>query len=249
MKTAALKNSIIGALLGVILIASPLIAQHRNGGGRNNNQQGNRSHNGGGRGNNGSYRDGRGQSYNSPRQRPNNYNQGRSYGRPSSPQYGQRRGYTTAPRQNYNRYNYAPPVARRGYGNAYAYGGRTYRGYGYGNRVFGYRGYGYGYNRGPRVLIAPPIAWGTRIGILPYGYLQLYVGGMPYFYYSGMFYRSYDNQYEVVRPPLGAVVTELPVDAQQVIIDGEEYFLSYGTYYRAYVNENDQLVYEVVGEQ
>lgn len=79
--------------------------------------------------------------------------------------------------------------------------------------------------------------------------MQLYVGGMPYFYYSGMFYRSYNNQYEVVRPPLGAVVTELPADAQQVIIDGEEYFLSYGTYYRAYVNENDQLVYEVVGEQ
>ncbi|MEI7582535.1 DUF6515 family protein [Runella sp.] len=78
----------------------------------------------------------------------------------------------------------------------------------------------------------------------------MYVGGIPYFYYSGMFYRSYNNnQYEVIRPPIGAVVTELPADAQGVIVDGDEYFLSYGTYYRAYVNENHQLVYEVVGEQ
>jgi hypothetical protein len=39
------------------------------------------------------------------------------------------------------------------------------------------------------------------------------------------------------------------LDLQPLLRSDMEYFLSYGTYYRAYVNENDQLVYEVVGEQ
>jgi len=80
------------------------------------------------------------------------------------------------------------------------------------------------------------------------GYRSFYVGPSPYYYYGGVYYKPYSsNQYEVVKPPLGAVVNELPPGAKVAVIDGKKYYQYSGTYYEESINDNNQLEYTVVG--
>ena len=52
---------------------------------------------------------------------------------------------------------------------------------------------------------------GHVINVMPRSYVRIVVGGLPYFYYSGIFYRPYSSGYIVVNAPIGAVVRTLPV--------------------------------------
>jgi hypothetical protein len=47
---------------------------------------------------------------------------------------------------------------------------------------------------------------GTRIRVLPFGYLPLWFGGIPYYYYDGIYYQYFpgDGVYMVVNKPAGA---------------------------------------------
>ncbi len=125
---------------------------------------------------------------------------------------------------------------RPGYMNRPGYRpGYIYRPY------YGYRPY-YSYYNFYRPFI------GFRINVLPYGYYPFYFGADQFYYSGGLFYRQYDNNYEVVVPPVGAEVPTLPSDAQQVTINGQVYYQYKGVYYTQGVNASGKTVYIVAGK-
>jgi hypothetical protein len=83
-----------------------------------------------------------------------------------------------------------------------------------------YRDYGnskYRYIRGPwyytRYIKPFPRRFhpiGFRINILPRPYIRVVIGGLPYFYFSGVYYRPYASGYIVVSAPIGAFISSLP---------------------------------------
>jgi hypothetical protein len=115
-----------------------------------------------------------------------------------------------------------------------------------------------GYYHAPRYyyrpyyhFYGPPI--GFSLGVLPYGFLTFNTGFGPYYYYDGTFYQPYYNQeekvdeYQVVDPPMGVVVPNLPKHAETVTIDGNTYYQKNGTLYQQIVQDN-VTKYVVVGK-
>jgi hypothetical protein len=83
---------------------------------------------------------------------------------------------------------------------AFAWGGR-HGGFSHGyHGYYGYHGWGYwpywdaGYS-----IITPPI--GAVVGYLPDGYSTFVVGGIPYYYFDGYYFRSCPSGYVVVEAP------------------------------------------------
>lgn len=105
------------------------------------------------------------------------------------------------------------------------------------------------YYRSPRTYMHFGPTFGFRLNVLPFGYSRVYVGGNPYYYNEGIYYRSYNNSssYEVVAPPLDAVVNKLPSNATVTVIDGQKYYQVGGTFYQEEFDENNKLSYRVVG--
>lgn len=91
------------------------------------------------------------------------------------------------------------------------------------------------------------LPYGLTFGLLPRGYWRFNFGGLPYYYYSGVFYRSTNNhQYQVIEAPIGAEVPNLPNDAKPIIINEQKLYEYLGTYYKEVMDENI-LKYKVVG--
>jgi len=141
---------------------------------------------------------------------------------------------------------------QRGYGNV-ARGGFYSNGHGYTGRAGvyyhgGYRStyrnfYGGYYNR----FYAPHI--GFRLNVLPYGYYPFYWGDDQFYYNNGLFYQQYDNtQYEVVAPPMGAIVPNVPEDAKSITIDGIQYYELNGIYYQPVTTSDGTTGYKIVGK-
>ena len=63
----------------------------------------------------------------------------------------------------------------------------------------------------------------------------------------GSFTEPHANQYQVVAPPLGAVVNKLPSGAKVRVIDGQKYYELNGTFYKEEVDQDNRLSYRVVG--
>ncbi|RUA18545.1 MAG: hypothetical protein DSY83_01975 [Flavobacteriia bacterium] len=61
---------------------------------------------------------------------------------------------------------------------------------------------------------------GLRLRVLPTATVRIVVRGVPYQYADGVFYWEDNGEYEVVAPPVGAVVKELPKDAEEIDFDG-----------------------------
>ena len=74
--------------------------------------------------------------------------------------------------------------------------------------------------------------YGYHMHFLPAGYYTIWVGGMKYYYYDGLYY-SYvgDGDYVLVNPPIGAYVNVIPPDFQPVSINGRIYYTNDGVYY------------------
>lgn len=74
--------------------------------------------------------------------------------------------------------------------------------------------------------------YGYHMHFLPAGYYTIWVGGMKYYYYDGLYY-SYvgDGDYVLVNPPIGAYVNVIPPDFQPVSINGRVYYTNDGVYY------------------
>ncbi|KIA95539.1 hypothetical protein OC25_06820 [Pedobacter kyungheensis] len=138
------------------------------------------------------------------------------------------------PGYSYNRPGYRPsPGYRPGYRPGYGYRpgfGRPY-----------YRPY-YSYYNFYRPFL------GFRIGVLPYGYYPFWFGANQFYYSGGLFYQQNNSQYEVVTPPVGAEVPNLPSDANQVTINGVDYYEYKGVYYTQKENADGKTVYVVAGK-
>ena len=93
-----------------------------------------------------------------------------------------------------------------------------------------HHGHGHGY-WGPRYR-GPRIGIGVTVPVLPGGFVNLAVGGRPYFYGGGYFYRPAPSGYVVVSAPLGASVLTLPGSAVQVQIGGFTYYQYGNAYYQ-----------------
>lgn len=131
-------------------------------------------------------------------------------------------------------------------GNTHVGGGARFRsgvGYFAGSGFHGgafYRG-GFGYYGYPHL--------GFYLGILPFGYYPFYWGADLCYYYGGVFYGPYDNGgYQVIAPPIGAGVPELPNTAQPIKIDGVQYYEQDGVYYRLGTDDKGKKIYIVAGK-
>ncbi|WP_299594627.1 DUF6515 family protein [uncultured Microbulbifer sp.] len=80
--------------------------------------------------------------------------------------------------------------------------------------------------RGPRIGI------GFTVPILPAGYVNMAVGGVPYYYHGGYYYRPARAGYVVVDAPLGAAVLTLPSSAVRVQIGGGTFYQYGAAYYQ-----------------
>ncbi len=148
----------------------------------------------------------------------------------------QRRHFDRGYRSSYYAYNYRPsrPYISVNIGRPYNY---NYRPYTY--RPVYRPHYAY-VHYGP--------SFGVRINILPRGYYPFYVGPNPYYYNEGVYYRTYSGGgYEVIAPPLGATVKQLPAGAKVNVIDGVKYYELGGTYYQEEISDKNKLSYKVVG--
>ena len=81
-----------------------------------------------------------------------------------------------------------------------------------------------------------PIYWpyhriGFTLEILPSPYIRIVVGGLPYYYASGTFYRPYRSGYIVVAAPIGAVVTTLPPGYIAFSVGLSTYYFANDAYY------------------
>lgn len=93
------------------------------------------------------------------------------------------------------------------------------------------------------------LPYGLTLGLLPRGYWGFNFGGFPYYYYSGVFYRSTnDQQYQVVEAPIGAEVPNLPNDAKQIIVNEQKLYEYLGTYYKEVKDVNGKRHYIVQGK-
>jgi hypothetical protein len=108
-----------------------------------------------------------------------------------------------------------------------------------------YRNFNGGYyNR----FYAPHI--GFRLSVLPYGYYPFYWGDDQFYYNNGLFYQQYDNgsDYQVVAPPMDAIVPTVPEDAKSITIDGIQYYESNGVYYQPVTTSDGTTGYKIVGK-
>lgn len=99
------------------------------------------------------------------------------------------------------------------------------------------------------LIVKAPV--GLRVQTLPKEGIRCVVRGKRYFYYYGTFYKQVDNsdEYITVAPPLGARVNALPEGYKTVEIKGEDLYQFEGTYYKVVIDDNNQELYEVVGEK
>lgn len=179
-------------------------------------------------------------------------------GRVFAPSIGRGYGYSYGPEYRtssvYRPYNYGSAF----YGSHYygsGYYGPNYYGIPHGSISINFGGYPYYYSGGLFYrpfggyyrTVFPPV--GLHIGILPYGYMPVYVGPDLFYFYNGTYYRQYDDRnYEVVDAPMGAQVSSLPRGAKSVSVNGEKFYELNGTYYKEDRNSKGRTAYTVVGK-
>jgi len=69
------------------------------------------------------------------------------------------------------------------------------------------------------------------IRTLPIHHVRTVYRGLPYFYYSGIYYTLYGDQYIVVMPPRGFRISVLPIGHVSVVVGPSQYFYHSGVYY------------------
>lgn len=73
---------------------------------------------------------------------------------------------------------------------------------------------------------------GFVINSLPFGYLSFNIGGLPYYYYGGIYYQQGPGGYQEVYPPAGAALTAPPDGAYPVTgPNGETFYYAGGAFY------------------
>src|SRR5262249_4585237 len=67
--------------------------------------------------------------------------------------------------------------------------------------------------------------------VLPFGFLTLAVGGVPFYYFDGIYYQPAGDGYDEVYPPVGAIISQPPDGAIPVYANGVTYFYAGGAFY------------------
>jgi hypothetical protein len=121
----------------------------------------------------------------------------------------------------------------------------------------------------PRTVVAPPhnvvvhrdveadvrrahvwddFAFGRRLRVLPVGFLNFQIGGVPYWYDDGIYYQQATDGYQEVYPPVGAEIPEPPDGA--IEIDGgggEVYYYAGGAFYEQQADGSYAIVPTPIG--
>ena len=99
-----------------------------------------------------------------------------------------------------------------------------------------------------RYVIAPAPRY-IRVRTIPASYFSFRIGAIAYYYSLGTYY-NYDPvtlTYEVVAPPMGAIVPELPeYDVNTVVVNNKTYLEYDGTLYKPLITSNG-VQYKVMG--
>ena len=74
-------------------------------------------------------------------------------------------------------------------------------------------------------------AYGTHHHGLRPGYVQLFVGGSPYYYDDGIYYQQAGSEYQEVYPPIGANIVGLPDGAIEIVVGNIVYYYAGGAFY------------------
>ena len=67
--------------------------------------------------------------------------------------------------------------------------------------------------------------------VLPFGFLPLFVGGVPFYYDDGIYYQPAGDGYDEVYPPVGATIPGPPEGAMPVYANGTIYYYAGGAFY------------------
>jgi len=73
--------------------------------------------------------------------------------------------------------------------------------------------------------------FGARHRGLRPGFVQLYVGGIPFFYDDGIYYQQAGDEYQEVYPPVGADVQGLPDGTIEIDAGNLTYYYAGGAFY------------------
>jgi hypothetical protein len=74
-------------------------------------------------------------------------------------------------------------------------------------------------------------AFGRHITVLPSGFLNLQIGGVPYYYYDGTYFQPAPDGYQEVYPPIGAAIPQPPDGAIEVSAGNQIYYYAGGAFY------------------
>jgi len=86
---------------------------------------------------------------------------------------------------------------------------------------------------------------GSVVPSLPRFYDTLWAANARYYFAEGSFYQATDSGYQVVAPPIGIEVDQIPRTAEMVKVKGQQYFHYHDIYYQAFYSGSG-LVYKVV---
>ena len=93
------------------------------------------------------------------------------------------------------------------------------------------------------VVSRPPV--GVRVSVIPTPRV-IWLRNVRYYYYYGTFYTMTPaKEYEVVMPPVGAIVESIPEGYEKLEIDGNTYYIVDGVQYKAVVYDGE-IWYEVL---
>jgi hypothetical protein len=74
--------------------------------------------------------------------------------------------------------------------------------------------------------------YGRSVVFLPHRSVTIVIGGGKYYYGEGHYYRRRTHDYEIVAPPVGAVIYSLPSKCRPMVVAGVPYYVDDGVYYR-----------------
>jgi hypothetical protein len=74
-------------------------------------------------------------------------------------------------------------------------------------------------------------SFGRRLTGLPFGFVSLRIGAVPYYYSDGIYYQPADGGYQEVYPPVGAAVPQPPDGAVEIDAGGQTYYYAGGAFY------------------
>lgn len=88
---------------------------------------------------------------------------------------------------------------------------------------------------------------GSRVKARPARSTVIYFNNVLYLFADGVYYKSVDQEYEVIKPQIGMIVPALPEDGVKEMKIKDEVFYSYGDVLYKKVVTKDGIKFEVQG--